>query len=64
MTYQERCDYREAATGFRRLAEQLKGDGYRPAFVEGARRHALAAARNLEEALAAERPEGIYEHSA
>jgi len=61
MTYQERCEYREAATSLRLLAEQLKGDGYRPASVEGARRHALAAARNLEETLAAERPEGLHE---
>ncbi len=60
MTYQERCEYAEAATSFRRLAEQLKGDGYRPAAVEAARRHALAASRNLENALAAERPEGLH----
>jgi len=54
MTYQERCDYQEAAHAFRMLSESLKGDGYRPAYIDAARRHALAAARNIDEALAGE----------
>lgn len=64
MTYQERCNYQEAVASFRNIAEWLKGDGYRPAKVEAARRHALAAVRNLEDVITSERPEGLRGYGA
>ena len=57
MTYQERCDYTEAATSLRLIADMLTGGDYRPAAITGARQHALAAARHLDTALVADRPE-------
>jgi maltooligosyltrehalose synthase len=57
MTYQQRCDYAEAATNLRMIADMLTGGDYRPAAITGARQHALAAARHLDAALIADRPE-------